>query len=776
MRLNGNQTSVNDLTLTAASDLTLTGNTTASQGNIALTATADNLTLTGQIEATAAGVTLTAGKAIDLKGSNATEERVKSGSSTSMIAGTTLTNSGQWIAGSSLTATATTGAMSLIGDLTSGTTLALTTSNGAIELTGNTDSGDNQTITAATDLTVTGDLVSEGELQLTTASGAMTLTGNLTADNHLLLQAANGLIANGNWQITQAAGNLRAATAAGDLTLTGSITLAGGHITLHADDALTINGSATITTQGSGTIDLTAANQAVTQASGGKIESEDGNMRIAAATDVALQSLTTKANVSLIAERGDLTVGGTAIKAEELRIKVGGNIGLSSDPLVVEVSRLSAHAGGAITLLRSGGDLAVGAVDVTVQRVAADGSSSPFTDAEQLGLHAEGGAITLNVTNGNLTLEEGAVADSATIDLTVARSITLADQRQVAAARAVTLSAADGAITMGDASRIANRGSEAITLSASNNIALAEVIGESGTLKVDAGGAIIDVMANRVINLTTSGTIDLRAVHGIGGFGSEEISITAGQLTAINTTSGHVVIAESDSMTIAPEAIRNSAEGGWVVLYSRSGVIGPGSVTSLDEEPVYLLTGLSAYSKQALTVVQWGRANLEGWAHTLNSGSAATEAQAEVEADSLTVTSREVMMNDQQQLMAQLLTSGAAQQQLLGRGDGLLGDPLLPFSAGISALVVSSREAASEATPQRSAPSAAIEESPHATEDVVAGPDSDDPQRRGFWQRMVDRLLGRQPEAWSNADLTPDSDGSEHQSNPNSNSTNAKAV
>jgi hypothetical protein len=305
----------------------------------------------------------------------------------------------------------------------------------------------------------------------------------------------------------------------------------------------------------------------------------------------------------------------------------------------------------------------------------------------------------------------------------------------------IELTARSGALLMESGAVITNHSGDLTLLSAAGDIALSEVIGQDGVMRVEAGGAIIDATNSLTDNLVTQGELFLRAGHGMGGFEALEINVHVGVLNALNTDSDHIIVANLDSITLGSESVHNLAPNGWVVLYARSGVIGPGSVTALNHESVFLLTGLSALSEVALLAVHWGMLGSEPWAKMLTAHS--TDAASGSAYQALAYMAPGSASQGIRAVIAQLLEFKEA-TALASLGDSwgglVMGDVMQPFSSGFSGLYQA-------AAPAARAVHSASEGAPASVVAEVVTPDAGEASntaKPSFWQTLVARLMGTQ--------------------------------
>ncbi|HEY4753208.1 MAG TPA: hypothetical protein VIH37_07985, partial [Candidatus Limnocylindrales bacterium] len=194
------------------------------------------------------------------------------------------------------------------------------------------------------------------------------------------------------------------------------------------------------------------------------------------------------------AKAANLTVEN--IFANQLRLNATGRIGaLAADAgglnaLETEVATLTAYAAAGSVSLRDDTDVTVDTVTVTVNRVAADGTTAASTDAKQADLIAASGALVLTALNGSLTINDGADAGAgglANVGVSATGHILLS---AVGANHDLTLNA-QVQTSAGSVTLLAARN---VTQNAGGNVA---VLGGTGTIAVTAtaGSIAMDAAA-----------------------------------------------------------------------------------------------------------------------------------------------------------------------------------------------------------------------------------------------------------------------------------------
>ena len=236
---------------------------------------------------------------------------------------------------------------------------------------------------------------------VSSADGALVLT---TSAGDLVL--ADGTATNGDTAVSAAgAGAVRLDALAGRVLVEADVLSATGSLTLTAGTDVTQAMGTTVASGGAGTIDVQSLGAGFVQAAGASLDGGDGDVRILSNGALVLDAVTTTADVGLIATGAGVSgnAGATHVTAGGLSVASDATIDLS-----LSVGTFAATAPQAITVTEANG-LVVGDVDVTVQRVAADATTSAVTDPTRSDVvtTANDAAIALTVSTGDLALTDG---------------------------------------------------------------------------------------------------------------------------------------------------------------------------------------------------------------------------------------------------------------------------------------------------------------------------------------------------------------------------------
>jgi hypothetical protein len=249
-------------------------------------------------------------------------------------------------------------------------------------------------------------VISSGaDLVLVTLNGVLTVTGS----------PSGGVQSQGNALLhaRDTAGPRDAA-----LVLEARVSSASGSITLLSDADLNLRQSGHVDAIGAGgTVDLQAAGALVMSQGEGPSRVEAavtamGDVRLQAGTDIRLGSVTTAADVALIA--GGSIFDGDAqddVTAAGLLMRTGltGGIATLDDALDVAVTTLAMNAGAAGAFILESSGLVIDNVQVDVVRMGADGTLTQL-DVSGQDLSVVGGALVVRVAAGDLTVRAGTAA------------------------------------------------------------------------------------------------------------------------------------------------------------------------------------------------------------------------------------------------------------------------------------------------------------------------------------------------------------------------------
>ncbi|KTT12543.1 beta strand repeat-containing protein, partial [Pseudacidovorax intermedius] len=270
-----------------------------------------------------------------------------------------------------------------------------------------------------------------------TAAGSTTSTAQedltATGSGALVLRAGGDITVGGTAAtngVTSAGGNVLLESTGGALVLNTAVSAAGGHVSVRA--ATRIDAVAGIATSGSGTLEVVAANGALTQSATSAFTSGSGDIRLQATGNVTLARVSTTGNLSVDANAGSILDADTAanervlnLSANGLRLMAAGSVGTAANALEIDATTLAAYAGTTGVFLLESNGLTVGTVANAIRQVGADGSvgaalatgGSRVDVAGNLSDIVTGASahVVLQSTTGDLVLNDGGNADGVAI-------------------------------------------------------------------------------------------------------------------------------------------------------------------------------------------------------------------------------------------------------------------------------------------------------------------------------------------------------------------------
>jgi hypothetical protein len=507
----------------------------------------------------------------------------------------------------------------------------------------------------------------------------VTLSGSDLIDGTAVVNAGIQIDADGTNNQINAAGtvtiNHNGNTADATETIIDGRINAGGAVSITSQNDINFGADGDVIST-TGGVTLLADNAAgtlggvVSLTNGTVIDAGDGLIDIDADGSITIGQLTTTGNVNLTSTSGAVVdggdTGGVDISAAALVIDADTGVG-SADAIETTVTSVDidnttsgnvdinetnalditkiAIAGGTGTVnVDAGGTITVTAAGTGIT-----------TQSGQIELDANGVASSIAV-NDALTSNGGVVNVLADDDVSFAAtgSIASTNGAVTVTADADGVGAASGALTMTDGATI-NAGNAAIALNADQDITLGQLTTSSNvTLTtteggiVDGGDAGVDVTANALI---------IDAVTGVGSAGEIETTVTS--IDVDNTTSGNIIIAESDGVAVTQ--LDNDAANGAVTLTSAAGVI---NVNGVD--------GVSAASGGAISL----DANGAGSDIVLNTANAITNSNADI---TLEANDRIVI-----QASAGIVSTGTGNVSITANADDLAGTNDLRMLSGTS--------------------------------------------------------------------------------------------
>lgn len=389
-------------------------------------------------------------------------------------------------------------------------------------------------------------------------AGLRTLAGN----GHLLVTAAEELTV--IQAVTAAGAGGVFLGAGGAMTVSAAVSSVTGNLHFLAQTDLLLQAGASVQTAAPGHAVLEAVSGDLELAGSVLISASDAVVRLRAGGELMLGRIQAQ-QVSLIADGGSVlrAVGSPVnVAAQSLRISASASLGLSNDPLQIQVTNLAAHAQAGNLFLLEADAVTVTSVTVTANAFGLDGLTTPQLDGALSGVQAlSGGHVVLRNLTGSLTVVQ------------TVRSHGTGN---------VLLQASGGALNVSAAVR---SGTGDVTLISQGNLLLnaavsvesggtASVVLESGALLSMAGDAVVSV-PNGVLRVASSGNMAL------GTLEAERVSLIS--------SSGSITRSTGTQRNVKADVLRIQA-GGSVGVASRH--------LTLD---VNMLTALSANGNLYLT-------------------------------------------------------------------------------------------------------------------------------------------------------------------------------
>lgn len=377
-------------------------------------------------------------------------------------------------------------------------------------------------------------LAPEGSVVIRTTAGSLIV--NDGPEFNFGLSAGNNIL-------------LKAQGAESDVVFNARVISSGGHLTISGDRSVLLHAAGELVAVGLGSINVEALSGLIGMADASRILGEEGSVRLMAEGDISLGGVATSASVSILSASGSILTSGDTyidVQADGLRLEAGvgiGTLGGSATPVVTEVTTLSGKAAaGGINLLETS-SLVVDDVEVTVTKVAADGSVADLTDAAQSDVRTtEGhGSIILRTLNGGIALNDGtAGADNTAVEAHGSGSVRIEANglgAKLEAAAAVvsetghlTLLAVDG-LSFQATAHVTTGGAGTVHLATENG-----GFSQADGARVTAGSGDVRIVAEETIELsgvTTAGTVSLISLSGAvlnSGTSSAQENVIATQL------------------------------------------------------------------------------------------------------------------------------------------------------------------------------------------------------------------------------------------------------
>jgi len=229
------------------------------------------------------------------------------------------------------------------------------------------------------------------------------------------------------------------------------------------------------------------------------------------------------------------------VSGVEFVASAGTGIGTSSVPVETSIDHFAGDGGTGGVSIHNDKDLVI----TTVEGVT--------------GITA-GGVVTSAISSdGLLTVEKSIMAGAdGSLQLTGGTGVAFTDDGDLSTSGtgAISVTAQANDITMADGTVFDNQ-TGAVTLLADGSVHLGTIDSASGPVSVTAtNGSITDNTTAEDPNISTTGQVTLTAATGIGASGADDIDTDIDLLQATNNTSGDIFIQEVDGLTINGTGIR----------------------------------------------------------------------------------------------------------------------------------------------------------------------------------------------------------------------------
>jgi filamentous hemagglutinin family protein len=408
----------------------------------------------------------------------------------------------------------------------------------------------------------------------TTSNGAIVLQttdGSITVDDGTTNNDGLGVNANGSGNVL-----IEAQGTGQNVTLNAGVTSGTGNISVIAPNAVSqTSDEADITTTG-GTIDVEAGG-AITMASNALANSNGGDVRYVAGTDVTLGQLNAgTGNIRVEAQNGNIISNTLAnfrdFLASGLQLLAGVGVGQTGNEIDTSVTTLAASAGsGGIQVTEVDG-ITIDTVTTTIQRVQSNGT--PVASPQSLSdlTTTNSGTVNLDATNGSIQINDGD-GNNQGINATGAVALTTAETGSQ-----ITAGSTAAIVTTGDDVALSAPGTIAVaditttsTTGNGGNVTITPATGSASTGNIDTSsnsGNGGDVAINTQTQTITTGDIDARSTS--GGAGGDVVLNTVTDTTMFPALVGVTDTADTD----------NAGDGGDVTITTLGPVVQTGNINT----------------------------------------------------------------------------------------------------------------------------------------------------------------------------------------------------
>jgi hypothetical protein len=333
----------------------------------------------------------------------------------------------------------------------------------------------------------------------------------------------------------------------GDLVITptaaGLLSTPAGSIGLRAGSALTLGLNADMSSI-AGTVELVAGGAISMVTTGGarteRSISASGDVFLQAGGDIALGSITSAADVALIAAGSVLDGDALSdVSASGLYVAAGssGAIGSGTDALEISVANLALSTGSGGAFISEASGISVAAVTVAVNQSHASNRSTQLATAQTWSdaVSASNGSIVLSTSAGSIVLDDGADADGFAVSANGTGNILI---RALGSGTDITANA-DIVSGSGNVSVLAAR---SVSLTGTADIRTTSAAATGGSIDVQAGTGSITQSATSLI-LSTGASATARLL-GATDVTLGDIELIDGKVS-ITATAGSILDADA---------------------------------------------------------------------------------------------------------------------------------------------------------------------------------------------------------------------------------------
>ncbi|MFZ9552464.1 MAG: hypothetical protein ACO27R_11270, partial [Hylemonella sp.] len=284
---------------------------------------------------------------------------------------------------------------------------------------------------------------------------------------------------------------------------------------------------------------------------------------------------------------GSLSVAGVNVVLSEA--PGFANLNLNLDALNLDTQKLTMPASSDVSV-----NMNLGLLDMKAAQGIGAENAFLKVNAQQINAQTDSGSIFMEITGSKPVALDATTLTQGDVNLRVTTLDTLSVQ--VLAQGKIDV-AGLGSLTLTPGSRLESKAGS-IRVTAVDDLVASGTTLISDVAQLEAGKAINAVNSASAPAVSISGDLQLKAVSGIGDFGYGRFLInnlnSAASVSALNTTSGDVVLAGVNGLNISEAGVISNASGdAWVGLLSGSGAIVEQGPVVANSKQVMRLTGVT---------------------------------------------------------------------------------------------------------------------------------------------------------------------------------------